>query len=119
MSARSFASLGLVALAFTATVPAVASSDGFVAINGEAGFQFVGGVPSMKSREEVRQEVLATPRAAWQLTEASPPPVPIGVRAGFSPTRDEVLHAAALAEQSRPFDGWRDLGGEAGWVFGK
>ena len=117
MSYRSFASLGFAALALASAAPAIASSDGFVALNNEAGFEFVG-VTGSKSREEVRREVLETPRAAWQLTEASSPPMPTGVRTGFSPTRDEVRQAAALAEQ-RPSDGWRDLGGEAGWAFDK
>lgn len=117
MSVRSFACLGFATLAFAANVPAAATIDGFVALNNDAGFQFVGGAPSTKSREEVRQEVLSTPRAAWQLTEASPPPMSVGVRASFSPTRNEVRKAAALAEQEAPSDGWRDLGGEAGWTF--
>jgi hypothetical protein len=115
MSVRSFASLGFVALAVAATVPAAASSDGFVAIGGEAGYQFVG-TPGSKTREEVRAELQATPRASWQLTEASPAPAPVSRRAAFTSTREEAAQAAALSAQAAS-DGWRDLGGEAGWVF--
>jgi hypothetical protein len=115
MSVRSFASLGFVVLAVAATVPAAAFSDGFVAIDGEAGFQFVG-TPGSKSRDEVRAELQAAPWAGWRLTEASPSPAPVSQRAAFTSTREQVRQAAALSLQA-PSDGWRDLGGEAGWVF--
>ena len=117
MSVRSLAVLGVVTATLVSAMPALAS-DGFVVLNNEAGYQFVG-TPGVKTRDEVRRELLATPSPVWRLTEASPPPMAFERRAGFTVTREEARQAAELAAQSRPADGWRNLGGEAGWVFDK
>ena len=116
MLVRSIAGLGLATMALASSMPALASGDGFVALNNEAGFQFVG-TPGVRSREEVRSELQAAPQAAWRLTEASPSPAPAAQRAAFTSTREEVTRAAALSAQEKPADGWRSLGGEAGWVY--
>lgn len=117
MSYRRFAGLGLVTVAFASSPVAMASGDGFRALNGEAGVEFVGTAGSM-SREAVRRDLQASQRdGSWQVTEASPSPTPSTLRAGFAATREEARQAAALLERATPATGWRNIGGEAGWVF--
>jgi len=109
--------LGVAALACGASPMALAEGDGFRAVDNEAGTEFVGTLGSM-SREEVRQDLEDARHDGWQrLTEASPSPAPSVLRAGFTSTREEVRRAAALHEEAAPSNGWRDLGGEAGWTF--
>jgi hypothetical protein len=117
MSYRLMFHLGFAALAFGASSVALADGDGFRALDNEAGTEFVGTVGSM-SREEVRQDLDDARHDGWQrLTEASPSATPSALRAGFASTREEVRQAAALHEEALPSNGWRDLGGEAGWTF--
>jgi hypothetical protein len=88
----------IVVAAVALTSPlAMANPDGFRDTGNEAGTQFVG-TPSSLSREEVKRDLAATPRA------------------GFVSSRQEAQQAQSIRESMRS-TGWRDLGGEAGWVF--
>ncbi|CAG1019911.1 hypothetical protein BURC_04839 [Burkholderiaceae bacterium] len=117
MSYRQFAYLGLVTVAFATSPAAIASGDGFRTLNGEAGIEFVGTAGSL-TREGVQRDLQAAQRdGSWQMTEASPSPTPSTPRAAFAPTREEARQAAAMLERSSVSTGWRNIGGEAGWVF--
>lgn len=117
MSYRQTATLGLATLALVSSPVAMASGDGFRAFNGEAGFEYVGTTGSM-SRDAVRQDLRASQRSgSWLMTEASPAPMPSALRAGFAPTREEARQAAAMLDRATPSNGWRNLGGEGGWIF--
>lgn len=111
MSNRS-ASFGLLAATLAFSPLAFASSDGFRAMNNEAGYEFVGAAASV-SRDEVKRQA----QGSLLLTEASPAPAPSATRMGFATTREQARQAEFLRDRATPSNGWRDVGGEPGWVF--
>ena len=86
----------IVAAAALASPLVMANQDGFKNTGNEAGTEFVGTKSSL-SREEVRRDLTAAPRA------------------GFTSTREEALQAQRAREATQS-TGWRYVGGEAGWV---
>ena len=95
-----------------------ADNDGFRALNNEAGSQFVGQTGSTMTRDDVKRGLQPLRRdGSWRLTEASVVPMASTPRAGFMTSREEVRQAAALRGQAASSTGWRDIGGEGGWVF--
>ena len=98
-----------------ATPLSFAGGDGFRSLNNEAGSQFVGNA-GMSAREDVKNEQ-AAPRNDSRLTEASPAPLDSSVRAGFAQSREEVRQAAAIRDRGAMSTGWRNIGGEGGWVY--
>lgn len=117
MSYRSTASFGLLVATLAVSPLALASSDGFRALNNEAGFEFVGAASAVSRAEVTRQMQAAQRDGTWQLTEASPAPTPSTTRMGFASTREQARQAEALRDRATASNGWRDAGGEAGWVF--
>jgi hypothetical protein len=94
-----------------------AAGDGFRALNNEAGSEFIGTVGTF-TRDDVRRNLLSSRGAdTWRVTEASASPSEGAVRAGFVQSREEARQTSALRDRAVPATGWRDLGGEAGWVF--
>ncbi|MBW8831128.1 MAG: hypothetical protein JF606_17225 [Burkholderiales bacterium] len=92
-----------------------AEGDGFRNLNNEAGTEFIGN-SGMLSREEVKLD-RAAHRSDSRVSEASPAPLDSSVRAGFAQSREEVRQAAAIRDRAAMSSGWRNIGGEAGWVF--
>jgi hypothetical protein len=87
----------VIAAAAFASPLAMADQDGFRATGNEAGWVFVG-TPSTLSRDEVKRDLAATPRA------------------GFVSTREQALQARRGQDATKS-TGWRYVEGEAGWVF--
>jgi hypothetical protein len=114
-----FACVGLLSAALVSTSAFATPRDEFRILNSEGGIsqQRFPGPAGSTSREGVKGEFRAWRDGSTRLTEASPGPTPSAGRAAFSSTRDEARQAASVLQQSRPSDGWRDLGGDAGWVF--
>ena len=116
MSSRSIST----AIAITVTLAAPlanADNDGFKWIGGEAGFVYA---PSSgeRSRSEVKQEVLAAQRDGnWREQQREKNYLPADTpTAGFAPSRQQARQAERLTAP-RSNDGWRFVGGEAGWEF--
>lgn len=114
MANRTLARLSVLTVALASPL-SFAGSDGFRTLNNEAGSEFVGN-SGMLPREEVKLDQ-ATHRNDSRLTEASHAPADSAVRAGFAPSREEVRQAAAIRDRAALSGGWRDIGGEAGWVY--
>ena len=116
MSSRSFSSV--IAIAVTLAAPlAHADNDGFKWIGGEAGFVYAPS-SSERSRSEVKQEVQAALRdGTWREQQREKNYLPTEVpTAGFAPSRAQTRQAERLTAP-RSSDGWRFVGGEAGWEF--
>lgn len=114
MANRTLPFLGVLTLALASPL-SFADGDGFRSLNGEAGSEFIGN-SGMLPREEVKRDQ-ATHRNDPRLTEASPALLDSPVHAGFSSSRQEVRQAAAIRDRGAVSTGWRNIGGEVGWVY--
>jgi len=91
-----------------------ANGDGFRNLNNEAGSEFIGNHGTL-SREEVKGD------RAVQRNESLPSDVSSAPfdspRAGFAQSREEARQAEAIRDRAAMSNGWRNIGGEAGWVY--
>lgn len=115
---RSLIQLGVLSAALMVSGGAFAASDGFRQLNNAAGSEYVG-TKGVLTRAQVQADLQAAQQGgSWRQTEASPGPTPMASRAGFWPSAAAVREMSLLDQTTvTARDGWRDVGGEAGWVF--
>jgi hypothetical protein len=109
--------LSILTVAATLATPLVfADQDGVWTLPNEAGTEVVG-QRSTVTRDDVKAELEAARHdGSLRLSQRNaslPGDVP---RAGFVSSQDEKWQAMRLRQQSEP-NGWRYIGGEAGWVY--
>jgi hypothetical protein len=107
-----------IAVAAVLTAPlAQADTDGFRWIGGEVGFVYEP-ANNATTRNEVKRELeLAQRDGSWREQTREKNYLPAETpRAGFVSSRGETRQAGRLAGQA-PNDGWRFVGGEAGWEY--